>query len=288
MTEDELHALVGHRFPGGTRRIEHWESYLLTDCTTREQLPDGLVHPIALFHVPIQGAGTSIAELFELGRVAGAGSVGLDAYDWEYHRPLRVEVDYRVDGGVVEVERCETSSGTVFDRFVFSIELSDAHGPVARITNHWRLRRAGGRGAGGGRTPGEADTVVGEEIPPWTVDPVDAQRMKTMAAILRDPYEVHWDRQKVAGLGFGERTINQGPLNLSYIANALMAWQGPASIRRLTVSFGPPVLDGDRVEAGGVVTSTETVGDEERASCRVWLRRDGAEVVSGSAVVAVG
>lgn len=141
MTEDELRSLVGHRFPGGTRRIEHWESWLLTDCTGREQLPDGLVHPIALFHAPIQGAGTSIAELFALGRVDGAGSVGLDGYDWEYVRPLREDVDYRVEGGVIETERVRTVEGRTHDRFVFRIELFEGDALAARVTNHWRLRR---------------------------------------------------------------------------------------------------------------------------------------------------
>jgi hypothetical protein len=142
MTEDELHALVGRRFPGGTRTIEHWENWLLTDCTGRTQLPDGLVHPIALFHVPIQGAGTSIAELFEMSEAHGAGSVGLDGYDWEYLEPLIEDLEYTVEGSVVEVERQTSDSGTVADRFVFSIELSDPHGTVAaRVTNHWRIRR---------------------------------------------------------------------------------------------------------------------------------------------------
>lgn len=142
MTDDELAGLVGHRFPGGTRRIEHWENWLLTDCTGRDQLPDHLVHPVALFHVPIQGVGTTIAELFALGRVEGAGSVGLDGYDWEYFQPLLEDVDYRFDGGVIETERCRTDEGAVYDRFVFSVELSTPDGePAARITNHWRLRR---------------------------------------------------------------------------------------------------------------------------------------------------
>jgi hypothetical protein len=142
MTEAELLQLVGHRFPGGSRTIEHWENWLLTDCTGRAQLPDHLVHPVALFHVPIQGVGTSIAELFALGRVEGAGSVGLDGYDWEYFQPLREDVEYRFDGGVVEVERMHDDTGAVYDRFVFSVELSTPDGaPAARITNHWRLRR---------------------------------------------------------------------------------------------------------------------------------------------------
>ena len=83
LTEAQLDALVGHRFAGGRYRIEHWENFLLTDCTGREPLPDGLVHPIVLFHVPILGVGTSITELFDLGGVAGPGSVGLEGYDWE-------------------------------------------------------------------------------------------------------------------------------------------------------------------------------------------------------------
>ena len=98
VSEAALQALVGHRFPGGTRTIEHWESWLLTDCTGFDQLPDGIVHPIALFHVPIQGAGTSIAELFEIGQVSGAGSVRLDGYDWEYFGPLKEDVAYQVEG----------------------------------------------------------------------------------------------------------------------------------------------------------------------------------------------
>ena len=75
LTETELEALVGHRFTGGRYRIEHWENWLLTDCTGRDPLPDGLVHPIVLFHVPILGVGTSITELFELGGVSGPGGI---------------------------------------------------------------------------------------------------------------------------------------------------------------------------------------------------------------------
>ena len=92
---------------------------------------------------------------------------------------------------------------------------------------------------------------VGDDIAEWTMAEVDPERMKTMAAILRDPYPVHWDRVANEALGLGGRVINQGPLNLSYISNMLMAWAGPACVRRLTVSFGRPVLDGDRVTAKG-------------------------------------
>ena len=58
---------------------------------------------------------------------------------------------------------------------------------------------------------------VGDVIPEWVMLSVSAERMKTMAAILRDPNPLHWDRDAVAAipLGLGRRTINQGPLGLS-------------------------------------------------------------------------
>jgi hypothetical protein len=142
LTETELQSLVGHRFAGGRYRIEHWENWLLTDCTGRDPLPDGLVHPIVLFHVPILGVGTSITELFDLGGVSGPGSVGLEGYDWEYFGPLHEDVEYRMEGGIVSVERTTDDAGRTVDRMAFEITLFDeADRMAARITNRWVLRR---------------------------------------------------------------------------------------------------------------------------------------------------
>ena len=142
MTATEVLDRAGHRFPGGHYRIEHWESWLLTDCTGADQLPDGLVHPVALFHVPIQGAQTSIADLFELCAAEGAGSVSIEGYDWEYFQPLREDVEYRVDGGITEMTRRTSGSGNTYDAVAFRIELFDGEGrAVARVTNRWRIHR---------------------------------------------------------------------------------------------------------------------------------------------------
>ena len=142
LTEAQLDALVGHRFAGGRYRIEHWENFLLTDCTGRDPLPDGLVHPIVLFHVPILGVGTSITELFALGGVSGPGSVGLEGYDWEYIRPLVEDIEYRMEGGVVSAHRTKDDAGRVIDKFVFEITLFDESDRLAaRVTNKWVLRR---------------------------------------------------------------------------------------------------------------------------------------------------
>ena len=115
---------LGYRFPGGTYMIAHWENWLLTDCTTAEPLPDDLAHPVALFHVQILGAGTSITELFEVCGAEGPGSVGIDGYDWEYLRPLRVGVEYRMEGGIVRWEQLVDERGNPYDSMSFSIKCS--------------------------------------------------------------------------------------------------------------------------------------------------------------------
>ena len=144
MTDAELAALVGTRFPGGDYTIAHWENALLTDCTERPPMSEDLVHPIALFHVPIQGVGTSIGELFQLGGGDGrAGSVTLLGYDWEYLRPVRERSQYRIEGGIVSAERTFDERGeAVHDDIAFSIELCEPGGELAaRVTNRWRFGR---------------------------------------------------------------------------------------------------------------------------------------------------
>ncbi len=108
-----------------------------------------------------------------------------------------------------------------------------------------------------------------------------------MAAILRDPYPVHWDPDATDSLGLGHRVVNQGPLNLAYITNMLLAWQGPSCVRRLQVSFGDPVFDHDDVTASGNVVAVDVVEGERRARCDVRLERDGQAVVTGTAIVAI-
>ena len=134
-----------------------------------------------------------------------------------------------------------------------------------------------------------ASAEVGDELPPWTMEHVSAERMKTAAAIFRDPNPLHWDRSVAAEKGLGERVVNQSPINLGYVANMLMAYAGPRCIRRLRVSFPGVVLDGDRVRARGIIREITHEGDARVAECEVWLEHeDGARAVEGRAWIALG
>ena len=116
-----------------------------------------------------------------------------------------------------------------------------------------------------------SDIKLGDAIPEWVMPSVLRERMRTMAAILRDPNQVHWDPSSVERLGFGNRTINQGPLGLSYMINMLHVWQGPTSIRRVYVTFPQAVLDGERAIAQGEVSALREDNGERIATCRIWL-----------------
>jgi acyl dehydratase len=120
------------------------------------------------------------------------------------------------------------------------------------------------------------------------MEQVSPQRMRTMAALLRDPNPIHWDRNAVDALplGLGKRTINQGPLGLSYMINMLHAWAGPDSIRRIVMRFPQVVLDNERVVARGEVVSVEHVQGERLAQCRIWLEHaDRGVLLEGTATV---
>ena len=93
------------------------------------------------------------------------------------------------------------------------------------------------------------DVSAGTPLPAWSPGPVNPEKMKIFAAIARDPNPIHWDRAAVAERGLGDRLINQGPINLGYVVNMLLAWTGPASLRELTVRFTSNVFDGDTVVA---------------------------------------
>ncbi len=128
---------------------------------------------------------------------------------------------------------------------------------------------------------------VGNEIPSLVIPSVDAQKMKTMAALLRDPYPIHWDVDGNEKMGIKGKVVNQGPLNLSYIVNMLMNWQGQDCIRRLTVRFTGWVLGGDTLSTHGKVVSIDDSADELLATCDIWLERDGERLLEGEAVVAL-
>ncbi|WP_419919357.1 MaoC family dehydratase [Candidatus Poriferisocius sp.] len=128
------------------------------------------------------------------------------------------------------------------------------------------------------------EPLVGTELPRLVIEAVDGEKMKTMAALLADPNPIHWDVEAVQALGMGNQPVNQGPNNMAYVMNMLADWAGGAEhIRRVRVRFLDNVFAGDRLEAGGTITSAD---DDGMVECEVWLARDGTHpVLAGTATL---
>ena len=134
------------------------------------------------------------------------------------------------------------------------------------------------------------DVKQGTEIPEAVIESVPVERMKTVAALLRDPNPIHWDAEAVKALGMGDRVINQGPNNMAYVVTMLTDWAGgdPSRVRALRVRFLSNVFAGDRLTARGVVTDVREVDGERLADLDVWLERAADDrVLDGSATVAL-
>jgi hypothetical protein len=146
-SEEAMRALVGHRFPGGTYRNEHWENFLLSEATGIEPLPDRLAHPVHLFHVAINGVGTSISELFRLAESGPGAPVSIDYYDWRIREPLREAEMYTLAGGISDFARTARDGSPTRDSFIYEIDLDDISGArVAEVAfrwHYWRIAKEG-------------------------------------------------------------------------------------------------------------------------------------------------
>ena len=88
------------------------------------------------------------------------------------------------------------------------------------------------------------EVQVGTDIPTRVVECVGAAEMKTMAALLHDPNPIHWDSEATRALEMGEHVVNQGPINMSYVMNALVSWVGQRSV---PAPGHHPALHGERL-----------------------------------------
>ena len=134
------------------------------------------------------------------------------------------------------------------------------------------------------------DVTVGTEVPPLVIDPVPTEPMKTVAALLNDSNPIHWDTESTRALGMGDRPINQGPNNLAYIINMLVAWAGGdnAAVKRIQCRFLGNVFGGEAVTARAVVTGIREEAGQRLADLDVRLERSPEDVVlAGTATVAI-
>jgi 3-hydroxybutyryl-CoA dehydratase len=126
--------------------------------------------------------------------------------------------------------------------------------------------------------------AVGDALPPFVIESVSADAMKQWAVFLADPNPIHLDVEVVKAKGLGDRVINQGPINVAYMMNMLMAAFPGARIEAMDSRFLDNVYGGDKSVASGTITAIEG----NRISCEFRLDVEGRGTVnSGTATIIV-
>lgn len=127
---------------------------------------------------------------------------------------------------------------------------------------------------------------VGDELAPFTIASVSSEAMAVLAEVLRDPNPIHLDPVAVAAAGLGDRRINQGPANFSYVINMLTHAFPQARLTGLDIAFTQNVREGDTVHARGRIKSIESEARHTRIVCDVWLDVEGgAPALKGEATL---
>ncbi len=124
--------------------------------------------------------------------------------------------------------------------------------------------------------------AVGDPLPPFVIERVSPDAMKDWAVFLADPNPIHLDVEVVKAKGLGDRVINQGPANVAYMMNMLIAAFPGARIEAMDSRFLDNVYAGDKVIASGSVTAIE----DNRVECAFTLDVEGRGTVnSGTATL---
>ena len=88
---------------------------------------------------------------------------------------------------------------------------------------------------------------VGQPLDVFVIESVDPARMKTMAAILQDPNPIHYDTAVTQALGLGDKPVNQGPINLTWLIESAVRFAGgPDRLVSVKIRFLGNVFGGER------------------------------------------
>jgi acyl dehydratase len=112
---------------------------------------------------------------------------------------------------------------------------------------------------------------AGAALGPYRFEHITQEEMTMLAGVLADPNPIHLDPAVVARLGLGSRTINQGPANMGYVMNMLLAAAPGARVSSLRLRFLDNMFQGDTAIAGGTVDRVDTDDSGTTVACSVWL-----------------
>lgn len=113
----------------------------------------------------------------------------------------------------------------------------------------------------------------------------NASSMKVIAALLRDPNPIHFDRAAARAAGRGDRLVGQGPVSAALLYEAVLDhWPG-AVVTSASLRYVANAVEDESLAAHVTVTSVEVADGAEVVTTAVRLVDDaGVEKVTGVVV----
>lgn len=126
--------------------------------------------------------------------------------------------------------------------------------------------------------------AIGESLiaPAQLVRP---EMMHLWAKVLRDPNRIHLDAEVVRARGLGDRVINQGPGNVAYVMNILLAAFPQGRLSAIKVRFVDNVYGGEMVTPSAVVRDIARTEAGQQVSFNITLHAGDRLVLDGEAAV---
>ncbi len=143
MSRADYSHVIGHRFPGGTTTVPYWMNRLWGDAVAAESDPSPDVHPVLVYYAAVQGSGIVFQDIFDLMEASEDSGIMVGDQRFEFTRPLQIEHEYAVEGGIVDVVRKEGRRAGVFDIATFELRVlePDTREPVAVSTTSFVFPR---------------------------------------------------------------------------------------------------------------------------------------------------
>lgn len=132
---DQLQALPGRPIPGGRFMIEPYQQWLLNDVVLGTQTSGTTAHPLFVYVAATGAMGLTWDELFAICGATAADGPMFGESETVIHDPLRVQVEYRVDGRFTTAQRKHGRTAGTFDIIGFELDVRLGNAVVACTRN---------------------------------------------------------------------------------------------------------------------------------------------------------
>lgn len=259
--------ILGLTIPDGAYELtERTHALLLKHAHATElftTVSGGPAHPIFAHLATHCGMGWTFNEfLAEVGSDPLAGVV-FGGGTFRFHRPLRVGERFVVSSRMHDVTRKVGRRVGAFDAITIALTLLDSAGEAALETTETYIvpRREVQEPAEPVASPPTIATPS-EAAGGYQVGPILGEDIVGIMEVMNDTNPVHLDAELAIASGY-RGPVNQGPINLAFIFNAMAAQRGQvADIVSAEFTFRETVTEGDRLEVRLTGSDSATLDGE--------------------------